>query len=92
MQESGGATRDWHGEAKGIIRGELKRRGMTYKDLAVALGKIGITDTEANLRNKISRGNFTAVFMLQCIDAIGATMLITGKLQYMGEFRVPGKG
>ena len=26
-------TRDWQAQAKGIIRAELKRRNLTYKDL-----------------------------------------------------------
>lgn len=29
-------------------------------------------DSEPNIRNKISRGKFTAVFLVQCLEAIGA--------------------
>ncbi|WP_443019425.1 DUF6471 domain-containing protein [Sphingobium sp. RAC03] len=32
-------------------------------------------DSEPNIRNKLSRGKFTAVFMVQCLEAIGATSL-----------------
>ncbi|WP_420877545.1 DUF6471 domain-containing protein [Sphingopyxis granuli] len=32
-------------------------------------------DSEPNIRNKLSRGKFTAVFLLQCMTAIGATDL-----------------
>jgi hypothetical protein len=31
--------------------------------------------TEPNLRNKLSRGKFTAAFMLACLNAIGARNL-----------------
>jgi hypothetical protein len=64
-------TRDWQAQAKGIIRGELKRRTLSYKDLADRLQQIGVKETEKNVVNKISRGGFTAVFFLQCMEAIG---------------------
>ncbi len=65
------STRDWQAQAKGIIRGELKRRNLSYRDLADRLQAIGIKETEKNLVNKIARGGFTAVFFLQCMEAIG---------------------
>jgi Domain of unknown function (DUF6471) len=64
-------TRDWQAQAKGIIRGELKRRNLSYKDLTERLEAIGVKDTERNISNKIARGGFTAVFFLQCMEAIG---------------------
>jgi hypothetical protein len=64
-------SRDWQAQAKGIIRGELKRRNLSYKDLADRLEAIGVKDTERNISNKIARGGFTAVFFLQCMEAIG---------------------
>jgi 3-mercaptopyruvate sulfurtransferase SseA len=64
-------TRDWQAQAKGIIRGELKRRNLSYKDLADRLEQIGVKDTEKNIVNKIARGGFTATFFLQCMEAIG---------------------
>jgi Domain of unknown function (DUF6471) len=64
-------TRDWQAQAKGIIRGELKRRNLNYKDLADRLQALGVRETERNIANKISRGGFTATFLLQCIEAIG---------------------
>jgi hypothetical protein len=30
-----------------------------------------VKDTEKNIINKIARGGFTAVFFLQCMEAIG---------------------
>lgn len=58
-------------DVKGILKAELKRRGMTYADLVERLAEQGVAETEANLRNKISRGSFTAAFFLQCLVAIG---------------------
>jgi hypothetical protein len=63
--------REWQRRVKGILKAELKRRHMTYRDLAEKLRQIGIEDTERNISNKIARGSFTAVFFVQCLDAVG---------------------
>ena len=55
-----------------ILKGELKRRGITYADLAERLKKVGVHETERNLNNKISRGGFSAAFLFQVMVAIGA--------------------
>ncbi len=44
---------------------------MTYRDLSVRLEAMGIHETERNLNNKISRGGFSAVFLIQCLAAAG---------------------
>lgn len=43
--------------------------------LAEKLAAIGIKDNERNIANKIARGSFTAVFFIQCLEAIGAKTL-----------------
>lgn len=65
--------REWENKVKGMLKAELKRRSVTYADLVGKLADIGVMDSEPNIRNKISRGKFTAVFFLQCLEAIGAT-------------------
>ena len=62
-------------KAKNLLKGELKRRGITYAQLAEKLGVIGVRETERNLANKISRGGFTVAFLLQCCFVIGAHTL-----------------
>jgi uncharacterized protein DUF6471 len=61
--------------AKNLLKGELKRRGLTYAGLAEKLAAIGVSENERNLNNKISRGGVTAAFLLQCLKAIGASSL-----------------
>jgi len=39
---------------------------------------IGVNETERNLANKISRGGFTAAFLVQCCAAIGTRALHVG--------------
>lgn len=68
-------TREFEDLAKNILKGELKRRGITYADLAKRLEKIGVTETERNLNNKISRGGFSAAFLFQVMMAIEAKEL-----------------
>lgn len=54
------------------IRGEMARQGITYAQLVERLDAIGVKEDERNLRNKVSRGKFTAAFLLACLSALGA--------------------
>ena len=65
-------TQEYEEKAKNLLKGELKRRGVTYAGLVEKLAVIGVAETERNLANKISRGGFTAAFLIQCCAAIGA--------------------
>lgn len=64
-------AQDWEGKVKGLLKAELKRRDVTYQELAEKLTAIGIAETPENIANKISRGKFSAVFMTQCLEVIG---------------------
>jgi hypothetical protein len=66
-------TVEWERRAKNLLKAELKRKGVTYAGLVAKLAAIGIEEKEANVRNKLSRGKFTAAFLLQCLAAIGAS-------------------
>jgi Domain of unknown function (DUF6471) len=61
----------WVNLVKGILRAEMARRGMTYEQLAVKLAELGVSDTAVNIRNKVARGGFSAVFFVQCLRAMG---------------------
>ncbi len=69
------ATQAYETKAKNLLKGELKRRGVTYAQLAEKLAAIGVKETDRNLNNKISRGGFTAAFLIQCLEAIGCKTL-----------------
>lgn len=66
---------DWEAKARGLIRGEMAKKNITYAQLAERLSAIGVSEDERNLRNKVSRGKFTAAFLLQCLEAIGCQSL-----------------
>ena len=65
----------WVNLVKGILRAEMTRRGMTYEQLAERLGEIGVTDSAVNIRNKVARGGFSAVFFVKCLRALGAKQI-----------------
>jgi len=68
-------AKDWEDQVKGLVKAELKRRNISYAELVGKLAEIGVMDSEPNIRNKLSRGKFTAVFLVQCLEAIGAQEL-----------------
>jgi hypothetical protein len=68
----------WEDRVKGMLKAELKRRNIGYRELAEKLDELGVKETERNIANKISRGGFTAVFFVQCLIAIGARELRVG--------------
>jgi hypothetical protein len=64
-------TDRWNAKAANILRSELTRSGMSYSDLVLKLQEIGVMETYAGIANKLSRGSFSFVFFLQCMQAIG---------------------
>jgi hypothetical protein len=66
---------EWADDVKRLLRAEMTRRGVTYEELSEKLAAIGIKDTPVNLRNKVARGKFSAVFLVQALAALGARSL-----------------
>jgi hypothetical protein len=65
------AAEDWADRAKRFVKAELKRRDVTYEDLAQRLTTMGIPETKASVNVKINRGTFPAWFFLASMQAIG---------------------
>ncbi|RWP38519.1 MAG: hypothetical protein EOR04_25885 [Mesorhizobium sp.] len=66
---------DWDRRISNLLKAELKLRGITYRELADKLCAMGVRENEANIRNKLARGRFSAVFLAQCLKAIGSDRL-----------------
>ncbi len=64
---------EWETKAANLLKSELKRQGVTYAQLADMIG-----DKEVNIRNKLSRGKFSAAFLIQCLHSIGLNDLRFG--------------
>ncbi len=57
-------------KAKTIIKTELVKRDIDYPKLADMMLKIGIDENRNNLSNKINRGTFSFIFVMQVFDAL----------------------
>lgn len=66
---------EWEAKAANLLKAELKRKGVTYAQLVERLAAMGIDEKEVNVRNKLSRGKFTAAFLLQCLKAVDTSSL-----------------
>ncbi len=67
--------KDWQEKATRLLKAQLAANGITQKELSQRLEKIGIKESPANIANKLSRGGFSAAFLLQCMCAIGVKSL-----------------
>jgi len=67
---------EWQAEVKGLLKAEMKRRGLTYDQLATKLAEIGVQADPHVLRNKVARGGFSAVFFVQCMHALGCRAIM----------------
>lgn len=65
----------WEDRAKRFLKAELARADIGYRELAERLKKHGLDETEASIANKISRGTFSATFLLASLKAIGREQL-----------------
>ncbi len=60
---------------KRFLKAELARADVGYRELAERLKKQGMKETEASIANKISRGTFSATFLLASLIAIEADIV-----------------
>lgn len=65
----------WEERAKRFLKAELARADVGYRELAERLKKHGMKESEASIANKISRGTFSATFLLASLKAIEADNL-----------------
>lgn len=76
----------WERLVKNMLRAEMMRQGVSYEQLVARLAELGIRETVLNLRNKVSRGRFTASFFAQCMVALRIDrLLIPTAAQVAGE-------
>lgn len=71
--------KEWAHKVKGILKAELKKRHIGYKELSEKLTTMGVPIAERSINSKISRGGFTAVFFVQCLTAIGCHTVHLGE-------------
>lgn len=65
----------YRARARGLVRAEMARRNVTFRELTRRLEAIGIEETHTNLRAKIHRGAFTVPLLLAIMDVLGVSEL-----------------
>ena len=68
----GNSNSEWQCVASRLVKAELEKRGITYRRLSEMLAGLNITQSEATLRSKISKGNFGAALLLQILHVLKA--------------------
>lgn len=66
---------NWDDKAKRLLKSEMVKRGISNADLVILLNEIGVKETKGGIDSKISRGSFSATFLLQCLSVIGCHKL-----------------
>jgi hypothetical protein len=61
---------EYEERAKRFLRDAMHNRGVTMDELTEHLAAIGVEMSRGGVANKISRGGFSAAFLLQCIEAL----------------------
>jgi Domain of unknown function (DUF6471) len=69
---------DWEKKVQTLLKVEILKRNLTYRQVSEKLAEIGVAESEPNIRNKLARGTFSAVFLVQCLEAIGAKNIDLG--------------
>jgi hypothetical protein len=62
---------NWNEYTKRMLKAELIKRGISINELVTRLNSIGVNETVSSVNSKISRGTFSAAFLMQCLNVIG---------------------
>lgn len=74
-RKSSPVTAKFEDRAKELLRSAISERGVTIEELTERLGAIGVHMSAGGVANKISRGGFSAAFLLQCIAALDLDLM-----------------
>lgn len=66
---------EWNRTATCLLRAELERRQVSFKDLSRRLKPLGICLEGPQLSNKINRGSFSFAFFLQCMRVLNVDVV-----------------
>ena len=59
-------------QLQALLKAELQRRGVDYRQLAHKLRYMGLEETEASVAERLDHGVPDTAFLLQCFEAAGA--------------------
>ena len=62
---------EYQDQAKALLRAMIEQAKTDYEGLSERLSAMGVKISPRGVENKISRGGFSAAFLLQCATALG---------------------
>lgn len=62
--------KEWATKASRYVKARLKQADVGYKELADRLKSHGLEETEAGIASKLSRGTFSATFLLSVLAVL----------------------
>jgi hypothetical protein len=62
--------KEWATRVSRFVKAELKRAGVSYKELARRLNEHGLQETEDSITAKLGRGTFAVTFFLATLAVI----------------------
>lgn len=62
--------KEWAGRVSRFVKAELKRAGVSYKELARRLREHGLEETEDSITSKLGRGTFAVTFFLAVLTVL----------------------
>ena len=79
---------DWKEKAKKLLKAEMAEKQVSNAELVEMLNRIGVPETKASVDSKISRGSFSAAFLIQCLNVMGFSSFlpeVAGSLKITGQ-------
>lgn len=61
---------NWEDKAKNLLKSEMKKKGLTYRQLKNMIEANSIHYDEQAIINKVNRGKFSFAFFLLCMSAM----------------------
>ena len=72
-------TVEFEEKARALLKNALASKEMTHGQLSEALADIGVPISNIAITNKISRGGYSAAFLLQCMEVMGLELVPKAK-------------
>lgn len=81
----------WNKEATRLMKAEMARHGVSYKELALLMGaESGEDESPTALITRVNRGTFTMAFFLEAVVAMGTKTIDLTHLEVARHRRLAG--
>lgn len=75
MQKNEQVKKQWANIVLKLLKTELIKRDLNYIELQKKLMSLGVIESVETIRNKMTKGTFSAIFLIQCLRAIGVEVI-----------------